>query len=399
VKDPTSSQHPMAMTILGCLWLVWFWTALLRVALPVVLPYVEAELGISHAASGLLMTAQLGAIAAVSVPAGFAVRRFGARAVLVACVGCACALSLAVAAAQTYGSLVAVFAGMGVALGLYFPVGVAVLSSVFPPGRFGRVMGLHDIAPPAASVIGPAILSAVVLGRLEWRMAFETMMPIGVVLAIALWWVIPGRPSGPPPRPADGLHSLRGKRRGLLLLLAPHALNAACGVGALSMLPIFLVSTYGLTGQQAAAVLAGVSLGGVLGPPVGGWLSDRWSRLGTPALYLGLSCACVLAVVALPLGPITYAALFLLSLTTLGYYPLTFTILAQQVSLQARAPVNGLFQGTSVLAAAVSPSVIGALGEALSLRVGYLFCVAAAVAGLAVLIWLMHAEKGASGRS
>jgi len=394
VNSNFGERHPRALAVLVCIWLVWFWIALLRVALPVVLPYVEEELGISHAASGFLITVQLLFLAALSIPAGLAVRRFGVRVILIACVLSSCALTLAVAAAHTYISLIVVFAGMGAAVGRYFPAGLALLSAVFPARQFGRVMGIHDVAPPLASVVGVALLSAFVLGTFDWRVSYMAFLPLGVVLAVALWWVVPreDRPAASPAR--DWIRQIRGKRRDVLILLAPHTLNAFSTGGGISMLPIFLVNVHGLSGQQAAAVLAAVSVGGILGPLVGGWLSDKWSRLGTPVLYLAVSTACMLLVVALPLGPVTYAALFLFFLVSFGFYPLTFTILSEWVPVGVRAPVNGMFQAFSVFAAAVSPLLIGILGDAYSLRTGYLFPAVAAGAGLFVVLYLFRRTAG-----
>jgi MFS family permease len=85
--------------------------------------------------------------------------------------------------------------------------------------------------------------------------------------------------------------------RGLIPDLPPDAWvvlggDALSAVGSGLTLPFFVVyldSVRGLSLQLAALALSTIALAGLIGNPVGGWLSDRW-RNARPRRAIGLYC-------------------------------------------------------------------------------------------------------------
>jgi len=276
LPDRSEPRDTRPSIILGCLFAAWFWSFMLGTALSLVLPFIEAEFGVGHSEAGLLVTVQMGGMAVMSIPAGLAVRRAGARAVLLVYLISASALCLVMAGASSYALFIIVLAAIGLTRGLYQPAALNIIPAVFPPERIGRAIGVHDAAPPLASVVGVMLLAVFVLGQLDWRMAYFFLGPAGLLILLFVFRLVATRE---PERNTAGTaptcrYSLLQDRE-LLLLLIPHSFMAICAVGVLSMLPVFLVNEHGMTGQQAGFVYAGISTGGIIGPLLGGWLSDR----------------------------------------------------------------------------------------------------------------------------
>jgi MFS transporter, Spinster family, sphingosine-1-phosphate transporter len=71
---------------------------------------------------------------------------------------------------------------IGVGEGAYGPVGMALLSDVFPPRRRGFVIALVSAAIPVGSALGFALGTIVADSPLGWRWAFYLVVPPGLLL-------------------------------------------------------------------------------------------------------------------------------------------------------------------------------------------------------------------------
>jgi MFS family permease len=71
---------------------------------------------------------------------------------------------------------------IGVGEGAYGPVGMALLSDVFPPSRRGFVIALVSAAIPVGSALGFALGTVVADSPLGWRWAFYLVIPPGLLL-------------------------------------------------------------------------------------------------------------------------------------------------------------------------------------------------------------------------
>lgn len=73
---------------------------------------------------------------------------------------------------------------IGIGEGAYGPVGMALLSDVFPPKRRGFVIALVSATIPVGSAIGFAIGTVVAGSSLGWRWAFYLVVLPGVILGL-----------------------------------------------------------------------------------------------------------------------------------------------------------------------------------------------------------------------
>ncbi len=115
--------------------------------------------------------------------------RLGRRAVYVAAVGIFAAGSVVVAAAPTYGVVLAGRAVQGLGAGGIFPVASAVIGDVFPPEKRGSALGLIGAVFGIAFLVGP-ILGGVLL-LFGWPWLFLVNVPVAVVVMVGAWRLLP----------------------------------------------------------------------------------------------------------------------------------------------------------------------------------------------------------------
>jgi EmrB/QacA subfamily drug resistance transporter len=79
----------------------------------------------------------------------------------------------------------------GIGSSMIFGTGVAILTSVFPPGERGRVLGINVAAVYTGLSVGP-FLGGVLTQNLGWRSIFFLMVPLGLVVITFVLWRLKG---------------------------------------------------------------------------------------------------------------------------------------------------------------------------------------------------------------
>jgi len=129
-------------------------------------------------------TGYLLAMAATIPLAGWAMERFGARAVWMTSIAVFLLGSAACGLAWSPGSLIAFRVLQGLGAGLVMPVGQAVLVRAAPAEKFGRVMAAMGVPAMVGPVAGP-VLGGVLVTSLSWRWIFYINIPV-CLAALAL---------------------------------------------------------------------------------------------------------------------------------------------------------------------------------------------------------------------
>lgn len=134
-------------------------------------------------------TGYLLAMAVVIPMAGWALERFGARAVWTASIAAFLVGSLLCAFAWSAGSLIAFRVVQGLGGGLIMPLAQAVMARAAGPERLGRVMALIGVPSLLGPVLGP-VLGGLIVEDLDWRWIFLVNVPVCLV-ALAFARVMP----------------------------------------------------------------------------------------------------------------------------------------------------------------------------------------------------------------
>jgi MFS family permease len=224
--------------------------------LPPLFPFIRDFYNVSYTQLGLALTAFNITTALCQTPAGFLVDRIGARSVLVAglVVGAAC-LAI-VGLVPSFWLMVAMFAILGVANGVYHPADYAILSQLVSNERASQAFSLHIFAGFLGTAVTPATM-LILQQSLGWQGAFVAASVMGLIVAIP-FLLQPAALFEPPPKPVrPPSEQPKGDKAGWSLLLSgPILLN----------LLFFVMITFSTTGVQNYSVVA---LNEAYGTPIG----------------------------------------------------------------------------------------------------------------------------------
>lgn len=168
----------------------------------VALPAIQEELQLDAVQLSWLATAFLLAMAVGLVPAGKIADIHGRKKIF--------ALGLSV---YTVGAVVAIVAGSGAVLigsrviqglggAMFVTTGMAILTSVYPPQKRGRVIGIFVAAVYVGLSVGPFV-GGFLTQNFGWRMVFIITLPMGIGALLLTLFALKGEWRGEPDQRLD----------------------------------------------------------------------------------------------------------------------------------------------------------------------------------------------------
>ena len=201
-------------------------------------------------------------------------------------------LILAVGTAMTgvAGSFVALvgircFAGLGSSA--QHPIGASLLASYFPKSR-GTVLALNNTISAIGGLLAPVVAGALA-AALCWRLVFWIVAPFSVLMGVAYFFFqdkmrenMSGKGKSEKIKGSISSYIRVFKNRNMLLLGLTFMVGASGrgGEDVQSYLGPHMVNDLGMGIAFVGLALSLVQLGGLTGPLLMGWISDRTSRVG-----------------------------------------------------------------------------------------------------------------------
>lgn len=145
------------------------------------LPQIGREFGLGAVGLGWVASAYLLAAAMTLVPAGRLADLVGRRKIFISGIGVYTAASVVLALSPSAGVLTGFRAMQGLGGAMVFGTAVALLTSVYPPERRGRALGINTAAVYLGLSLGP-VLGGVLTHELGWRSLFWTQVPFGLLI-------------------------------------------------------------------------------------------------------------------------------------------------------------------------------------------------------------------------
>lgn len=237
------------------------------------------------------------------LPMGYLVDRFNRRNLVACGVFLWSAMTALCGLAGSYPLLFLARMGVGVGEATLSPAAFSLIADYFSRERLGTAMSVYSmgvfIGSGLAFIVGGLVVEAVVsmpsitlpLGLVveSWRLAFFVVgLPGLLVAALVLTVREPARRgvSAPAERTQPqlfvaGLRLVRERWASVLAVTAGMAGHAICMYGVFAWVPTVFIRVHGwTTGQAGVALGAVVLVFGCGGMVLGGWLCDRWHRLG-----------------------------------------------------------------------------------------------------------------------
>ncbi|WP_128374698.1 MFS transporter [Streptomyces cavernae] len=280
--------------------------------LPVgLLKLISADLGVSVAAAGLLVTGYGLTVAVVSLPLAHVTRAVPRRYLLSALLGLLVVASwLPSLGVVSYGSLLGARVSTAVAQAVFWAVMGPVAVGLFPPDRRGRVIGLLSVGGSLATVLG--VPAGTWLGGHDgWRTPFLVLGALGLVSLLLIAVLLPTS------RPEQG-YAAYGETpdaRRFAAVIATTALSVTGVFAGFTYVAVFLEEVSGFAEGSVSTLLLVFGAAGIAGVSATGPLLDRFPRatLSVPValqavallgLYAGAGSKVVVIVMLMLLGAV-----------------------------------------------------------------------------------------------
>ncbi len=160
-------------------------------AVNIALPSIGAEFHMDAIALSWIVTAYLLAAALFSVPFGKIADIYGRKRIFLYGIAIFSFASLAMTMAPTGGGVIAVRVLHGLGAAMIFGTAMAILTSVFPPGERGKVLGIYLAAVYFGLSAGP-FLGGFMVHYLGWRSIFLINVPVGLITILLILWKLDG---------------------------------------------------------------------------------------------------------------------------------------------------------------------------------------------------------------
>ncbi len=246
------------------------------------LPVIAADMQISLAATGQLVTVYALTYALGSPILAVAFNNFDRRDVLTLALGCFIAGNLLAVAASSFPLLLASRMLMALGAGLCTPTAIGVAVAIASPERQGRAVALVISGITVATVVGVP-LGSLIGNKFGWRATFVLVAVLG---AVALAGLLFGLPRGLPRTTATlGQRLAVARHRAVLYALATTMLWAIGGFTVFTYLSVPL-HYLGFDASEISLALLVFGSAAAIGNMLGGTLADRFGPVPTAALGL-----------------------------------------------------------------------------------------------------------------
>lgn len=354
-------------------------------------PLYAHELGADRFEVGALFSVATLAAAALSLPSGLLIDRFGPRSLIVFSLVVAAGSQLAAAGATTVPPLFVWQVVGGLGSGALMAALFSAVTEAVKSGRLGRAMGWLTFSMQAGFFIGPSVAGLL----LSW-LAIRTDLAVTTALLV---FAVPGAllASGTRQSSQRGL-SLREPLRALTSQRAfvPVAIGLVAAtltwgtIGA--FLPIFGKEALRLPSAQIGLLLALQAVANGVARIPGGILVDRAQRRW-PIVFVGVVVWAAATVVLGHLSGFWAPAIVLVAATPFmaTVYVAIGVVFADLSAASTRGVTMGIYGTVLFLGLAAGPLVFGPVVQGYGYAAGFTACAAVAVA-LALVMAAFQAE-------
>jgi len=257
-----------------------------RFLVSAILPYLKSDFHLTDARAGLLGGMVYLGLALFALPSGALIDRWSRKRMIAIMTSLWSLATWATGFARSYPALLASRLFVGVGEAGYNPAGYALIAAWYPQRLRGTMVGFFNVAQPVGSGLGMA-LAGYIADRYGWRHVFGVLAIPGFVLAVLVLFAPDFRTrqagQGSPEARVkfrEVMAYVRGNRT-LQLIFAVQLPVGFYSISWATWSPSFFTRTFSISvGQAGRAVMAVVAVA-ALGPPIGGYLSDRWARRQT----------------------------------------------------------------------------------------------------------------------
>lgn len=329
---------------------------------------IKHEFGLSDSQLGVL-TGLAFAIpyTLVGLPIGILADRIHRLRLSYVLVTCWSVVTLLTSWISSFAGMLAMRACLGMAESGVAPIFSSLTSDLFPKARRSTAMALLYVSSPIGLTVGFGA-GGIIAGHLGWRATFAIAGIVGTLAALILLLVKEperGRYDDPADAPCEtaqpvlsAVASAFARQPVLPLILGAASASIAAQAGIGAFMAPFMIRIHGMTIAQAGLFIAlGYGVGGMIGMPLGGLITD-WVKVRLPGreMLVAVVAQCLaaaMATIAFGAGDLRIAlgALVLYSIFCVAAYGVTFATFVSYCPVAIR--------GTAMAVLLIAQNLVG----------------------------------------
>ena len=349
---------------------VFFLNFISRVILSPLMPSIEADLGLGHGAAGsFFLFITIGYFVSL-VGSGFISSRITHCSTIILSLA---AVGFVMILVSFAGSARTIALGMfliGLATGFYLPSGIAAITDLVHPSRWGKALAIHEFAPNMAFLMAPLMAEALLV-FFSWRGVLAAIGAVALLVCVLFARVCQvGDFYGQKPDLRSALALFRDPP--FLIITGLFSLGIGSTIGVYSMLPLYLVAEHGIGRVEANTLVAFsrlLTLGTIF---LGGWAADHFGKMRTIRFVFFITGITTILLGVVP-APWIRGVVLLQPLCSVCFFPSGFAVLSAIVPPASRNVAISLSIPVAFLVGAgLFPTGIGVMGDAGMFGTGFL---------------------------
>jgi len=380
-----------------------------RVVVTSMFTFIEADWGLTHTQSGMLVSAVYWSIVILTFPVSILVDRWSRRktigimAVLWSIATALCALT------GNFSQLLFTRILIGVGEAGYAPGGTAIIAAIYPQEKRARQIGLWNASIPLGTAIGVA-LGGIIATHWGWKHAFGIVAIPGLIVAVLFFFIkdyktidlnVSDFKQAKKKMSTKDIFGEFINKPSLIFTYFGIASVVFVTTAMITWLPKYFQETLLLDGRAAGIKTSLVMVLAIIGAPLGGYLSDRWrkykirARLLFPTISTTVSAVLLFVAFNFLTGTAQYICFLFFGISVMAFISAASAVTQDVVHAGLRAvsySIAVVIQ--NLLGASSAPVVIGAIYDATNIVKAMALLPAVLLLG-AVLFFLAsrHYEK------
>lgn len=344
-----------------------------------ILPFIKDAWHISDAQSGLLTSVVSLSIGIFTIPLSILVDRWSRKNMIAIMVGIWSLATLCCAFANNYTQLLIFRSMTGLGEAAYASAAVAMITKAFPQNYRSRYIGLYNAAAPLGAGLGMFVGGYI--GTIwGWKHAFGLVAAPGLILAILFLFVKDYRTVELEESSNNTFRSTMKavgdllRIRTLWYVYIAYALMIGMNTSILSWIPSYFVRFLKFSPKEAGTIAGAMAAMVLIGAPIGGILSDKYSSTNRDAkLYVSavssiLACLALWATVLSPNRTMAIISVFLFGIFSIIYLAPITSVIQEVVNPGVRAVAYGFnVMFMNLIGAFITPIVIGRISDIIGL--------------------------------
>jgi FSR family fosmidomycin resistance protein-like MFS transporter len=354
------------------------------------LPLIRDSFGLTYTQSGFLVSAFSVTGGFSQAPIGALADRTGSRIVVTVGLICSAVCCFLIGLSGSYWHLLFALIGLGLVAGSYHAPANTLISRIFPRERLGGVLGVHIVGGNASFFATPLLAGTLAAASGSWRIPYLAFAVAPFLAGLALIFLLPRDPERTAVKssPAAIFRELGGVFRVIGALVGVAVVCQMIYVASLAFLALYLVDARGFETTTAAFFVSVPYIGGMLGSPLGGALSDRLGR--KPVIIASLvAVGPLFLLMTLVPTELVFPVLAVIGLLASARMPVIEGLILERAPEERRATTLGAYYFVGQEFGGLAAPAIGAL--AMVVGIGQAFgLIGVALAALSASVFVLQ---------